>query len=97
MTGNKVLTKAGLIISLHVEKSTGIYKRHLLTVVHVFRQPGLDPHITSNLSIEFSMFLWSITSYLIKQVIPSVDPLGPILVPKPDNNIIISDPLAFIN
>ena len=31
MTANKVLTNAGPIISLHVEKSTAIYKRHLLT------------------------------------------------------------------
>ena len=66
MTANKVLTIAGPIISLHVEKSTGIYKRHLLRGVHVFRQPGLDPHITSNLSIEFNMFLWGIASYLVR-------------------------------
>ena len=66
MTANKVLINAGRIISLHVEKSTGIYKRHLLTGVHVFRQLGLDPHITSNLSVEFSMSLWGISSYLVR-------------------------------
>ena len=63
MTANKVLTNADPIISLHVEKSTGIYKRHLLTGVHVYRQPGLDPH---NLSVEFSMFQWGIASYLVR-------------------------------
>ena len=52
--------------SLHIEKSTGICKRYLLTGVHIYRQPGLDPHITSNLSIEFSMFLWGIASYLVR-------------------------------
>ena len=66
MIVNKVLTKAGLIITLHVETSTGICKRHLLTGVHVLRQPGLDPHITDNLSVEFSMFLWGIASYLVR-------------------------------
>ena len=66
MTASKVLTKAGLIISLHVETSTGICKRHLLTGVHILRQPGLDPHITGNLSVEFSMFLWVIASYLVR-------------------------------
>ena len=65
MTENKILTNAGPIISLHVEKSTGIYKRHLLTGVHVFRQPELDPYITSNISVEVSMFLWGIASYLV--------------------------------